>query len=441
MIDESSDDIQVKVLRRSKRRSKVSMSSTAGHHTSRRKAVSVSVPQLSKLTDKQALELLIKMRWGSRSTVSCPFCFSVSDHYFRKPEMRWKCKGCGKTFSVTSGTVFSSLKLDYQTLLSSVLTWINSAEGQPALELMKHTDIAFNTAYVLQQKMREAIVRGYNVGLMSGDIEMDGSHRGGWNAAGKRGKTQLGKNTFEEIEKEKARLEGRTVPEPKSFAIDSSAITTKGLAQQKKKEGRPVDSNGRLFNEDRRILLVVRRRANQRRGGSSKTRVAVVDAEVSGVVNELAQEFLAIPESYLNSDGDHAYKDLGKDFKGHAIVDHGKMLIGLLGENNNQAESFNRGIKRTEKGIHLNIEAKYLLDYAAETAFKADHSTKTSNGERLNIAMNLALNVGESLFWKGFTHGSHRIFEPTFPQPKLARSSGPKKGTNQASAANGRLPR
>ena len=433
-----------------KKRSRINLSSTAGHHTSRKKAVSLSVPQLSRMTEKKAHDMLVKMRWGGWDIIGCPFCYSSSDHYYRKEEMRWKCKGCGKVFSVTSNTVFSSLKLDYRTLLSSVLTWINSAEGQPALELMKHTDIAFNTAYVTQQKMREAIVRGYNVGLMVGDIEMDGSHRSGWNSKGRRGLTQLGKNTFEELEKEKARLEGREIAKPAEppAELDSFALTTKGRELRKRErkakaalEGVAVDSFGGKYPSDRRILLVFRRRANQKKAGVSKTRVLVVEDESKASVKRAALEYLAVPESYLNSDGDNAYSEIGRDFKGHSVVDHGRMLIGLLGENNNQAESFNRGIKRTEKGIHLNIEAKYILDYSAETAFKADHSTKTSNGERLNIAMNLALNVGESLFWKGFTHGKHRDFEPTFPQPKPYRSSGPKKGSNQASAANGRPPR
>lgn len=423
-----------------KTRSKVNLSSTAGHHTSRKKAVSVSVPQLSQLTDRQALDMLVSMRWGGWNTVSCPFCYSVSDHYYRRKEMRWKCKGCGKVFSVTSGTVFSSLKMEYQMLLVSVLTWINSAEGQPALELMRHTDVAFNTAYVLQHKMREAIMRGYNVGLMGGDIEMDGSHRTGWNSMGKRGRTQLGKNSFEELQKERDRIEGKPVKDEAVPMVDSSALTTKGR-ERKKKEGKAVDATGRKYHPDRRILIVVRKRSNQAKGGASKTRVVVTTAESASVVDSIATEYLAVPESFLNSDGDLAYSEIGKAFKGHSVVDHGTTLIGLLGENNNQAESFNRGIKRTEKGIHLNIEAKYLLDYSAETAFKADHSTKTTNGERLNIAMNLALNVGESLFWKGFTHGQHRKFEPTFPKPLDYPSSGPPKGSNQASAANGRPPR
>lgn len=423
-----------------KRRSKVNLSSTAGHHTSKTKAISMSVVQLVRMTDRQALDMLVKMRWGGWKTVSCPFCNSVSEHYFRKKEMRWKCKGCGKTFSVTSRTVFSSLKLDYQVLLASVLTWINSAEGQPALELMKHSDLAYNTAYILQHKMREAIVRGYNVGLLGGDIEMDGSHRAGWNSMGKRGKTQIGKSSFEELEKERALQEGRPLkPEPE-IMLDSGALTTKGKAR-KRKEGKAVDATGRKYHPDRRILLVIRRRSNQLKGGATKTRVAIALAESPTVVGGIADAFLAVPESYLNSDGDLAYSEIGKSFKGHSTVDHSRTLIGLLGENNNQAESFNRGIKRTEKGIHLNIEAKYLLDYSAETAFKADHSTKTTNGERMHIAMNLALNVGESLFWKGFTHGRHRNYEPTFPEPQLYPSSGPPKGSNQASAANKRPPR
>ncbi len=38
--------------------------------------------------------------------------------------------------------------------------------------------------------MREGLVRGYNVGLLSGDIEMDGAHQSGHRAAEKRGKPQ-----------------------------------------------------------------------------------------------------------------------------------------------------------------------------------------------------------------------------------------------------------
>lgn len=421
-----------------RKRSRFNLSSTAAHHTSRKKAVSMSVRSLSKLTDKEALDMLIQIRWGSRQTISCPFCCSISDHYERANEKRWKCKCCGKTFSVTSGTVFSSLKLDYQELLASVLTWINSAEGQPALELMRHMDVTYNTAYVLQQKMREALLRGYNVGIMGGDIEVDGSHRSGWNSMGKRSMTQINKNTFEELEKEKARQEGRELPEPEEVKpVETSDTTSKG--KRKKKVGKPKTAE--KFHPDRRILLVMRSRGNQKKSGSSKTRVVVAKDEEAAVVTDYFTQNVAIPESYLNTDGDTAYSAIGKSFKGHSVVDHSRMLIGLLGENNNQAESFNRGMKRTEKGIHLNIEAKYLLDYSAETAFKADYSTKTTNGERLNIALNLALNVGESLFWKGFTHGQHRTYESLFPAPQEYPSSGPKKGSNQASAANGRLPR
>jgi hypothetical protein len=57
-----------------------------------------------------------------------------------------------------------------------------------------------------------------------------------------------------------------------------------------------------------------------------------------------------------------------------------------------------------------------MLDYAVETAFRAD-TRRVPNGRQLMLALNLALNVGESMFWQGFTHGKHRPVELTHPVP------------------------
>lgn len=69
-------------------------------------------------------------------------------------------------------------------------TWINGAAGQPALQAKRNFNCTFNSVFVTQHKMREGLVRGYNVGLLSGDIEMDGAHQSGHRAAEKRGKPQ-----------------------------------------------------------------------------------------------------------------------------------------------------------------------------------------------------------------------------------------------------------
>jgi len=50
---------------------------------------------------------------------------------------------------------------------------------------------------------------------------------------------------------------------------------------------------------------------------------------------------------------------------------------------------------RAEQGVYLNLEPKYLLDYAVEIAFRAG-TRRLSKGMQLRIAPHIALNVGPS---------------------------------------------
>jgi hypothetical protein len=90
---------------------------------------------------------------------------------------------------------------------------------------------------------------------------------------------------------------------------------------------------------------------------------------------------------------------------------------------------------RAEKGQYLNIEPKYLLDYAVEVAFRTD-TRRLPNGTQLKIALNMAMSVGPSKFWRGFTHGKHRKHEILHPEPRPAPSSGPEKGQHPISSVN-----
>lgn len=75
---------------------------------------------------------------------------------------------------------------------------------------------------------------------------------------------------------------------------------------------------------------------------------------------------------------------------------------------------------------YLNIEPKYMLNYAVEAAFRAD-TRRLPNGQQLKLLLNVALNVRESLFWKGFSRGHHREVELIHPVPLPAKPSGPKR--------------
>jgi transposase-like protein len=387
-----------------------------------RKAVDVSLTSLHDMTDKAIMDLLVMARFGDWSTVRCPHCGSICKHYWRPLQRRWQCRPCRSTFSITSGTVFAYRKISLKKLLSGILTWVNSAAGQPALELKRHMDTSYNTTFVWQAKLRESLVRGYNVGLLNGDIEMDGAHQSGYRAAERRGKPQ-GHYSREKMTTKQL-----------DTALMTGGAKQKNLLERKREKKSAGVEHVNSHDKDRRILMTVRKRAGQRGRGAVSTRVAIGLAEDSVVANAILRQFVAIPESSLNTDSWPAYTELGKDFLEHRTVEHAQRLTGKNGENNNQAEELNWRYDRAEKGIYLNVEPKYMLDYATEIAFRSD-TRRLSNGKQLRLILNVAGSVGLSEFWRGFTHGHHRTVELTHPLPGPAPASGPLKRSSSSKSS------
>lgn len=271
-------------------------SGTAKWHVSS-KAVDITVPEIYGWTDQQAREFLIEARWGGRHTVRCPHCGTVSKHYSYDAGARWKCITCKKSFSVTSQTVFANRKLKLQELIASALMWVNSSAGQPALELKRHIGTSYNTAFTLQHKLREALLRGYNVGLLSGDLEMDGAHQSGYRAAEKRGRPQVSPKIKNASDAEvKAMVEAAQAATP-------PPDTSSGMGHMRDEE------YGARLPKDRRILVSVRKRSGIRGRGAVATRVAVGLVETKPVAAAILQDYVAVSESTLNTDTAPAYEN------------------------------------------------------------------------------------------------------------------------------------
>lgn len=401
-------------------------SGTASWHMSR-DAVDLSILDTASWDEQECLEYLIQVRFGSWDSVCCPHCGTIGKHYWRSQQMRWKCMGCGSTFSITSKTVFAYRKKSLKFIVTSVLMWINAAAGQPALQNKRNMDTTYNTVFTLQHRIREAILRGFNVGLLTGDLEIDGAHQSGRRAAEKRGKPQAS---------------APLTPDTEIEALNETMLTGKGRAAARKKrsDGMFDPEFKRRLPKDRRILVVLRERSGEKGMGARSSRVAIGLTETSPVIRSMLRHYAANSESYLNTDSAPAYHEVGKTFLEHRTVDHSVRFSGPKGENNNQAEEFNWRFDRAEKGIYLNIEPKYMLDYAAETAFRSD-TRRLPNGEQLRVALNLAMSVGETQFWKNFVHGKHRQVEILHPSPLPAPSSGPAKGRDPFSTSSDRPPR
>ena len=116
-------------------------------------------------------------RDGRRSDLSraCGCC-AVYEYRTRR---LFKCKGCGKQFSVTSGTTFHGRKLAIRDYLMAIAIFANAAKGTSALQLGRDLDVSYKTAFVLAHKLREAMGADQAKYQPKGHVEIDGAYFGG----------------------------------------------------------------------------------------------------------------------------------------------------------------------------------------------------------------------------------------------------------------------
>lgn len=382
---------------------------TAAHHLSKR-AVDFGQEDLHALSEKEAVLLLAKLRWGSETEMPCPHCGTMDSHYWTAKELRWKCKGCGKRFSATSGSVLADHKLPVAKILKMVYSWATSSSGTPSLELRREWKVSYRAVFTLMHKLREGLLRAHNVGFLCGVQEVDGMDANGRRYREKRNKPQGGGGAPKPVmpaDKLTPKVDqetGEIKEPPKPIKWD-------------KKQRQPAD---------RRIVLVVRQRSVSKGRGGVGTRIAVAFGETSQTVMTLAKRFISA-ESTIMSDEDPAYHDFGKHFAKHESVAHSKAFSLPGGISNNLAESFNARIRRLLEGVYLNVSNKYLADYAAEAAWRED-VRRLSTGKRLTHLLGTVLWAGLSNWWRGFAQGEHREEELLVEGNAPAKPRGRKKG-------------
>jgi len=382
---------------------------TAAHHLSTR-AVDMGTEDLEKLTPREAVMFLADAMWGSTTYLGCPHCGTLDQHYWRPTELRWKCKCCGKTFSVTSGTVLADHKLPLTKILKMVFAWANGAAGKPALQLRRDWKVGYEAAFTLAHKLREGLLRGFNVGILSGVQEMDGADVNGKRYKEKRNVPQAGGN--------------RGKPKIPEHLLKPTVDPETGEIMGPPKP--PKFDKASKQHEDRRLMLVMRQRGVAKGKGAVATRVCIALTEASKTVTAMAAKF-ASAESKMMTDEDPSYAKFPQLFESHDTVNHSQSYSQPGGVNNNQAESFNRRMRRLAEGIYLSPSNKYLLDYAGEAAWRED-TRKLSTGKRLKHLLKTALGVGMSKWWRGYSQGRHREEELLIEGPQPAKTRGKKKG-------------
>jgi transposase-like protein len=141
------------------------------------KARSLSIPQVAEWDEETVFKAFRDMRWAKTGGgLYCPKCGSVA-HYFSKRRRQWRCKDCGHTYSVASGTWLHSTNLPLRTILIAILLLANGAKGISALQLGRDIGVQYKTAFTLYHKLRSALLKTrYDKPAMSGEIQADGAY-------------------------------------------------------------------------------------------------------------------------------------------------------------------------------------------------------------------------------------------------------------------------
>ena len=252
----------------------------------------------------------------------------------------FKCANCLKQFSATSGTIFASRKMEYRDILFAIALYANGAKGKAALEMSRNLNVNYKTAFVLGQKLREALGALQHADNLVGAIEIDGAYFGG----------KVRKINDRKKQPDLRRLENKS---PK-----------------------------------KRCVVIMRERNGRSR--------PFVCSEVEGA--GLVPYVVDIKNSRLIADESKSYDSL------EAIVpidriDHSKSYA--EGDvSTNQAESYFARLRRSERGVHHRI-AEHLAGYANEMSWREDNR-RLSNGEQFLTITAAALHSPRSERWTGY---------------------------------------
>lgn len=140
----------------------------------------LSLRAIYKAGEDAAYETFCQMRWPETDGEAvCPQC-SHDEAYKITTRRKFKCKACAHQFSVTSGTIFASRKMDFVDLLSAICIIVNASKGVSMIQLSRDLDCQYKTAFVLAHKLREAMAQEVQTGApLTGHVEIDGAYFGG----------------------------------------------------------------------------------------------------------------------------------------------------------------------------------------------------------------------------------------------------------------------
>ena len=135
------------------------------------------VEAVQRFSDEAEVErMFIDARWPNG--IACPRCESrnVQERASRKPAP-FRCRDCRKDFSVKTGTVMESSKLELSKWALAAYLMSTSLKGVSSMKLRRDLGVSQPTAWFIEHRIREAL--GMDPGPFDGPVEVDEVYLGG----------------------------------------------------------------------------------------------------------------------------------------------------------------------------------------------------------------------------------------------------------------------
>jgi len=122
-----------------------------------------------------SLTFLASLRWPKG--VACPAC-EARNPGFLKTRRIWKCRDCGKQFSVKLGTIFEDSPIGLDKWLPALWMLANSKNGISSYELARALGVTQKTGWFMLHRIRLAM-QSKTFAKMRGSVEADETFIGG----------------------------------------------------------------------------------------------------------------------------------------------------------------------------------------------------------------------------------------------------------------------
>lgn len=317
------------------------------HFLQSKAARTLSLARVFRMTEMEAETAFRKIRWHETDGVPvCSHCGGLDAYASRRRtgSPRFRCKACGKDFTITSGTLFASHKAPLKAYLAAIAVFMNEVKGKNALALSRDLGMSHKACWVLLHKVREAMAeefRGRKIGGAGETAETDGAYFGGYVKPG----------NWKENRRDR-RLAANQSGKRQSVVI------------VRERNGNSLPA---VFKSEGSALAWLKSRIELG---------TVVNADEAGSWDALASKY-----EMRRINHQEAYSD------GEACT--------------NYAESYFSRIRRGEIGHHHHIAGPYLLRYAQESAFRED-ARRVDNGAQVHRVTELALKRGPSVDFAGY---------------------------------------